>query len=279
VGQDWRGRRAVVTGAASGIGRAFAQILADRGAELVLCDVNDDALAEVADGLRRRGAPVHTAQVDVSDAAAFAVFAEQTFAAGPVHLLVNNAGVAVAGRMVDTSPADWRWVVDVNLLGVVHGCHAFLPGLLVQRDKAAIVNVSSASAFGGVPAMGAYAATKAAVLSLSETLRAELDPASVSVHCVCPGFVPTNLLPDARVAARSPEAARLMAESTLFQERGRRPEQVVEATLTAVAKGRFLVTLFAEGHAARWGRALPQWARNLVLRDVSRRMGRLTDGD
>lgn len=269
----------MVTGAASGIGRAFARTLAARGADLVLCDVDEGGLEVVAAELRGRGAAVETDIVDVADADAVAAFADRTLSGGPVHLLVNNAGVAVAGRIVDTKPADWRWVVDVNLLGVVHGCHAFLPALVEQSSPAAVVNVSSASAFGGVPAMGAYAATKAAVLSLSETLRAEMDPSSVSVHCVCPGFVPTDLIQRARVAAESPEAARAMAETSLFQERGRRPEQVAEASLAAVERGRFLVSLYAEGHAARWSRALPQWARNVLLRDLSRRMGRLTGAD
>ena len=166
---QWSGQRWVITGGASGLGLALAGALAKRGARLVLADLRDQALDAAAAALEAGGAEVQTRQLDVSDPDAFAVFAREVEDAGPVHGVVNNAGVAVGGALADTPPADWSWVVNVNLLGVAYGCHAFTPAL--RRDGGGVlVNIASASAFGGVPGLGAYAATKAAVLSLSETL-------------------------------------------------------------------------------------------------------------
>lgn len=265
------GRKAVVIGAASGIGRAHALALAGLGMEIVAVDLNAEALESVALEIKARGVAVRTRTVDVSDAAAVQDLARDVDAEGPVSVLVNSAGVAVAGDFMETPEEDWAWVVGVNLLGVVHGCRAFGPSLIRAPGRSHLVNIASASAFGGVPGLSAYSTTKAAVLSLSESLEAELDPASVAVHCVCPGFVRTGLLDRARFGGYDDEEARDAAKKALFQE-GRTPEDVAVQTLRAMRGRRFLVPVFSEGHVAAWARHLPQGLLGSLRRSVSRRL-------
>ncbi|MFK7927794.1 MAG: SDR family NAD(P)-dependent oxidoreductase [Myxococcota bacterium] len=265
----WAGKRVVITGGASGLGFAIAKAVAGKGASLVLTDVRADALSAAAGQLEATGAQVQTAVVDVSDSEAVAAFAAQAADDGPVDMVVNNAGVAVGGVLADTPPKDWDWVVSVNLLGVAYGSHAFIPAL--RRDGGGVlVNIASASAFGGVPGLGAYEATKAAVLSLSETLEAELRADHIQVHCVCPGFVPTGLMDEARFSSDVPDV-RDKARRALFPE-GRHPDQVAAALLKAIDRKRFLVTVYPEGHAGRWFRGAPEWIRGDLRQRILRKI-------
>lgn len=273
---DMHGRRVVVTGAASGLGRAFATAFGEQGASLALCDLDLERLDAVAMDLRTRGCTVQTWRVDVADPDDMARFAREVGEGGPVHMVVNNAGVAVGGLMADTPPAAWRKVVDVNLLGVVHGCHAFLP-LLEQADgRRAFINVASASAFAGVPGLGAYAATKAAVLSLSQTLLAELDGHGIQVHCVCPGFVRTGLLGQTDMFLPDAEQARDFLWEKVFRPE-RTTDQVAKATLKAVHSNRFLVPVFSEGHVGNLLRRMPEGVGALLRRQMMGRIAALTN--
>jgi short-subunit dehydrogenase len=276
VAHEMAGWRAVVTGAGSGIGRAFALELAARGVDLVLCDVAVDRLEPVALACRAAGVRVEPVALDVRDFAAFDALAERLCAEGPVQLLINNAGVATAGRILDTPIDDWRWVVDVNLFGVVHGCKAFIPRMVTAGARAHVINLASASAFLGSPGIGAYSVTKHGVLALSQVLDAELQGSPVRVHVLCPGFVRTRILDDARVAAPDPEGSRARA-TRLFVD-GRAPEHVARAALRAVATGRFLVPVFAEAHALHLARALPEWAHRAARWGLARRMARIGGG-
>jgi len=274
---DLHGSKAVVTGAGSGIGRALARALADAGCDLALCDIDIDALEQVAVDLRTRGRQVHTAAVDVSDPQAMADFAEQVARDRPANVVVNNAGVGVGGRLSDTPPQAWRKVVDVNLLGVAHGCHAFIPHLRQVQGPRVLVNIASASAFGGVPGLGAYAATKAAVLSLSETLHTELEDEGISVHCVCPGFVRTGLLGSTDMYVDDASKARERLWSTVFRP-DRSPDHVAQATLRAVRRGRFLVPVYGEGHGGALLRRLPDVFRTALRRRIRKHMDQMARG-
>jgi len=188
---------AVVTGAGSGLGAAFCELLAGRGARVVASDVDADAAAATA---ARCGAHVHAVRCDVArlgDVEELAAVSERLL--GGVDLVINNAGVAVVGQVGQVPIEDWRWCVDVNLWGVVHGCHVFVPRLRAQGGGH-IINVASAAGLLSPPHMAPYNATKAAVIALSETLAVELAGTGVGVSVLCPTFFRSNLVRSSRTA-------------------------------------------------------------------------------
>jgi len=196
--KNLKDRVAVVTGAASGIGRATAVALAREGCDLAICDVNEAGLAETATEIQALGRRVCTHRVDVSDKARMQRYAEEVFTEyGHVHVLVNNAGVTVAAPFEEHSLEDWEWIVGINFWGVVYGCKFFLP-YLKQADEAHIVNLSSIFGIVGVPTQASYCATKFAVRGLSEALWAELKQHNIGVTSVHPGGVRTNIAKSAR---------------------------------------------------------------------------------
>ena len=192
--QDFHGKTAVITGGASGIGLAMARALAAAGARVALADVNADDLARAADELARTQAKVSTHAVDVTDRAAMAETAAQVERdLGAVHILCNNAGLGGGGPMESTTPAEWDTVLSVNLGGVFNGIHAFVPAMVAHGLGGHVVNTASMSGLLPSAAMGAYTASKFAVVGLSECLRMDLEPYGIGVSVLCPGFVRTNL--------------------------------------------------------------------------------------
>lgn len=195
--------RAAVTGAGSGFGRAISLALAERGARLVLSDIDEEGLAETMEQAKRRGAEVRTLRVDVRDpeqVEALAALADEAF--GGTDILVNNAGVAVSGAIGDVPIDDWRWQIDINLYGVIHGCHAFVPRMK-RAGRGWVLNVASSAGLLSAPMMGPYNVTKAGVIALSETLFGELAGTGVSVTALCPTFFRTNIHKSARSSSRS----------------------------------------------------------------------------
>jgi NAD(P)-dependent dehydrogenase (short-subunit alcohol dehydrogenase family) len=254
---------AVVTGAASGIGRATALALGARGLTVICADVDEERAAQV-------GVPY---RVDVSDAAAmerFAAWVREEHGAPAV--LVNNAGIGIGGSFFDHTVADWRRIVDVNLMGVVHGCLFFGPQLL-ERGRGHIVNVASAAAYTPARTLPAYGATKAGVLMLSESLRAELSGTGVGVSAVCPGFIATGIYRAARYAGVDP------AEGTRRGELAERlagrwapgPEAVARAIVRAIERDRPLVPVTA----GAWG----AYALSRLSPAALRRLARLGGDD
>jgi NAD(P)-dependent dehydrogenase (short-subunit alcohol dehydrogenase family) len=199
---------AVITGAASGFGQAFAQRAAALRMKLVLADVNAEALAQTVDTLRAAGADAIGVPTDVSDAAQVEALAQAALDAfGKVHLLFNNAGVGSGGFLWESSANDWAWVFGVNVMGVAHGVRAFAPLMLAQNEPAHIVNTASVAGLLSPPAMGVYNASKHAVVSLTETLYHDLQlaqagrDANTRVGCslLCPAFAPTGIADAERV--------------------------------------------------------------------------------
>ena len=188
------GKIAVITGAGSGIGRGMARAFAGAGMPVVVTDIERDAAEAVAHEVNGTPAQLDVARPDDVRALADRVYRDH----GAVHLLCNNAGVAIAGRLSEMTPDDWRWMVSVNIEGVANGLSAFLPRMIGQEGEAHIVNTGSIAGLVSLPERGIYAATKYAVVAISETLRTELAPHDIGVTVVCPGSVRTRILAASR---------------------------------------------------------------------------------
>ena len=248
------GRVAVVTGAASGIGRALAQAFADGGSTVVLGDIDGAEAERVAVGIRDGGGRAEALSVDVSDSTSVDELATQTMArCGRVDVLCNNAGVSTFNLIQDQTLDDWRWVFDVNLWGVVHGVQSFLPIFRRQGTPAHIVNTASiAGLLSGVAFIGPYAATKVAVVSISETLSQEFGLAElpIGVSVLCPSSVDTRVMesersrPEGRGAEHrqeSAEAVRLAIRHSFTGPTGLTPVQVAQRVLEAIRNGEFWI--------------------------------------
>ncbi|ACC70227.1 SDR family oxidoreductase [Paraburkholderia phymatum] len=250
---EFDGKVAVITGAGSGFGRAFAEKGASLGMKLVLADVDEGALARTVDTLRAAGAEVIGVRTDVSNGAQVQALADAALEAfGKVHLLFNNAGVGAGGFLWESSANDWAWVFGVNVMGVAHGVRVFAPIMLGQNEAAHIVNTASVAGLLSPPSMGIYNASKHAVVSLTETLYHDLRNAGGEVGCslLCPAFVPTGIADAERVR---PEALRNEAQPTRSQLAADRQLQravrsgklgatdVATLTFEAIAERRFYI--------------------------------------
>lgn len=193
--------RAVVTGAGSGIGRALALELANRGGRVVCADLNEPTAEQTATLIRDQGGEALAVRCDVSLLAEVEALAERAadwFGEEP-DLVINNAGVGAGGKRIgEISMDDWHWVMGVNMWGVVHGCHVFAPRLRGLK-RAGIINVCSTASFAAAPSMGPYNVSKAAVLALSETLAAECAGSGLRVTALCPTVVKTNIFTSGRI--------------------------------------------------------------------------------
>ncbi|MER6616852.1 SDR family oxidoreductase [Streptomyces xantholiticus] len=249
------GRLVLVTGAASGIGRATALAFAEAGARVVAVDRDAQGAARTAEAARHAGASAAWAEVvDVSDEQAMEKLAEKVTAEyGTVDVLVNNAGIGLSGPFLDTASDDWKQVLDVNLWGVIHGCRIF-GGRMAERGQGGhIVNVASAAAYLPTRSLPAYSTSKAAVLMLSECLRAELAGREIGVTAICPGIVNTNITATARFAGvdEMEEKRRQKRSARLYGLRNYPPEKVAEAILRAVARNQAVVPVTPEARGAR----------------------------
>lgn len=255
--RDLRGKTALVTGAGSGIGRATALAIARRGANLFLCDIDEEGLAETQRSARELGRDVLARRVDVASAEAMRGFADEIHQRVPaVDLLVNNAGVALGAEFVDTSLEDWERLLGVNLRGVIHGCHFFVPPMLRSGRGGHVVNIASAAGFTATETLTAYCTTKFGVVGLSECLHAELARHGIGVTCICPGFIDTPILSHAplRGALDTPAARSRMAEA--LRARGYGPERVAENLLRAVGRNRLIAPITPEAWVLYFGKRL-----------------------
>jgi NAD(P)-dependent dehydrogenase (short-subunit alcohol dehydrogenase family) len=205
--------RAVVTGAGSGIGAAFAVELAKRGSRVVCSDIDEVAAKRTVSAITDHGGEAIAIACDVtqlSDVQELAAQAQSWFGAAPT-LVINNAGVGCGGAPIGELPIeDWQWVLSINLWGPIHGCHVFAPILRSAEPSnvpRGIINVASAAAFGAAPSMAAYNVSKAGALSLSETLAAELSRYGIKVTVLCPTFVKTNILESGRISRETNQFA------------------------------------------------------------------------
>jgi NAD(P)-dependent dehydrogenase (short-subunit alcohol dehydrogenase family) len=247
--RDFSGKVAVITGAADGIGRALAGAFAAAGARLVLADVDGPRVEAVGRELARLGTQVLTAPSDVSKQDQVLALRDAARARfGTVHVLCNNAGVGGGGPIRNQSLDDWKWIVDVNLWGVIYGIHSFLPILLANDDGGHVVNTASLAGLAVAPGLGPYCVTKFGVVALSETLDAELEAegSAVGVSVLCPGFVRTNIFTSGRnrparlgkqAKTPRPTADAQAAIEPLFIE----PAQVADDVVDAIVHDKFWI--------------------------------------
>jgi NAD(P)-dependent dehydrogenase (short-subunit alcohol dehydrogenase family) len=259
--------RCVITGAGGGFGRALSLELAARGAHLILSDVDTKGAEETARLATEAGAnSVRATRCDVTKLEEIRAVAASC--QGPLDLVGNNAGVSSAGRVGDLSIEDWRWTLEVDLFGVIHGCHVFVP-LLRSQGHGHLLNVASAAGLFSAPLMGAYNVAKAGVIALSETLNAELVDSGVGVTVLCPTFFKTNIANSGRFAD---EKTRDMARR--FVDKGKTAEDVARAALASVDRGQLYALPMAD---ARWlwrlKRAAPSTFSSLAGR-IGRRAAR-----
>ena len=247
-----RDRVAVVTGAASGIGLAMVERFAAEGMKIVMADVETAALDAAATTVRPKAPAVLTVSVDVSRAEDVERLARETYAAfGAVHVVCNNAGVAVIGAVHEHSLADWQWVIGVNLWGVIHGVRAFVPRMLAGGDEGHIVNTASIAGLSTAPFMSVYDVTKHGVVALSESMFKEFEAtgAPIGVSVVCPGLINTNIMRSAR--NRPSELADEGKSGPMAQQfgqglgerltRGYPPSEVADQVLRGIREKRFYV--------------------------------------
>lgn len=241
-----RETRAVVTGAGSGLGRALARAIAARGGTVVVSDVRLAAADETATLIAGAGGTAHVVACDVTKADQVArLAAEAERLAGAVDFLVNNAGIGAGGQIGTVGLDVWERTVAVNLWGVVHGCHYFVPAMRARR-RGHVLNVASAAAFGSAPGMGPYNVTKSAVVALSETLLAEVAGDGVGVTALCPSFFRTNIMVDA--VGELSEEQRRFVEAEMARSK-HDADGIAALALAAVEAGK----LFAVPHSdVRW---------------------------
>jgi NAD(P)-dependent dehydrogenase (short-subunit alcohol dehydrogenase family) len=248
--------RAVITGAGSGLGRALALDLAERGASLVVSDIDSSSADETAALVRKQGTRAEVIPCDVTKRdAVFGLIEETERRLGGIDFLANNAGVAVGGPFDEISIEDWRWAVDINLWGVIYGCQAAVPKMKAQ-GHGYILNVASAAGLLSPPAMSAYNVTKAGVVSLSETLYAEYKGAGIRVTALCPTFFRTNIVSSGRGATTKKDDAQIIR----WMERSKvQAPEVAKAAIDAVRDGKLYVQPMRDGRMAwRLKRTHPQ---------------------
>ncbi|MFF1626288.1 SDR family oxidoreductase [Streptomyces sp. NPDC058272] len=263
------GQLVLVTGAGSGIGRATAFAFAEAGARVIAVDRDAESAARTAEMSRLIGSPEAWAEtVDVSDEQAMEKLAEKVAGEyGVVDVLVNNAGIGLSGSFFDTSAEDWKKVLDVNLWGVIHGCRLFGKQMAERGQGGHIVNTASAAAYQPSKALPAYSTSKAAVLMLSECLRAELAGQGIGVSAICPGFVNTNITSTARFAGvdAGEEKRRQKKSARLYGLRNYPPEKVADAILRAVVRNQAVVPVTPEARGAHlMSRFMPKALRAIA---------------
>jgi NAD(P)-dependent dehydrogenase (short-subunit alcohol dehydrogenase family) len=253
--KELNGKVAAVTGAASGLGRSMALAFAAEGMDLALADVDEVNLSSVQDEVLAKGVRAITIKVDVSNAQQLEVFRDQTLTRlGGVHVVCNNAGVSPLGAVWENTPADWQWILGVNLWGVIHGVRAFTPHLMKQ-DEGHIVNTASVAGLISPPGSGAYNVTKHGVVALSESLYHDLRErnSKVGVSVLCPAYVPTGIVDSERNRPKDlPTSTK--SEATLAREAMLRKavaagkvsaDQVAQAVIAAIRDERFYILTHA----------------------------------
>lgn len=262
---------AVVTGAGSGIGRATAQALAAAGAHVAATDIDLERARETVQSIEALGGRAYACTMDVADAHSVAAAAARMREEwGSPRILVNNAGVGVGGHFLDTSYTSWQKVLAVNLLGTIHCCRTFLPGMVSSGAPGHVVNVASMLGYFGARGVSAYCASKFGVLGFSESLRAEMVDHGIGVSTICPGIIRTDIIRASILESATEDVEQRRRDiDSLYERRDYPPERVAAAILSAIRRNRAVVPVTPEAwityYAKRW---LPGLLGRLARRDL-----------
>lgn len=280
--QNLSGKTVLVTGAASGIGKQTTLEFARRGANVAICDANEEGLKQAEAECRSLGRDVVARRVDVANREEMRAFAELVHSrVEAVDILMNNAGVGLGAGFLDTSLEDWDWIVGINLLGVVYGCHFFIPPMVRRGQGGYVVNVSSAAGFMATEPLSAYSTTKFAVFGLSEALRDELLPQRIGVTTVCPGIINTAITQTSLLRGPHATAAARQRMVAMYQRRNYGPERVAQNILRAIQRNRavapvtpeawslYFLKRLAPGLVARFNRMMADRIRRELESGVS----------
>ena len=253
--KNWK-RSIAITGAGSGFGAALARHYAEMGWKVAITDIDEARALKTLSTLKRFGDGHFSMMLDVTSAEHWrqlqTTIGDQW---GGLEVLVNNAGVAASGNIEDTSMEDWKWILDIDLMGVVRGCHQFA-GMMKRQQSGHIVNISSFAALAGLPSITAYGVAKAGVVALSEALRAEMYPHGVGVTVACPAFVKTGLLDSFRSPHADKHRDTLDKVGTWMETSGVSADQVAEDIAKAVVDNKFLLLTHGQ---TRWAWRMKRW--------------------
>jgi NAD(P)-dependent dehydrogenase (short-subunit alcohol dehydrogenase family) len=275
--KDLRGKRCLITGAASGIGRATAIAAAKRGAEVHLTDLQAEALEGVVEEIRRAGGTVgYSKATDLTDRDAVVAMADEIHAAhGSMDVVMNVAGIAVWGTIQDLSHEQWQKTIDINLLGPISVLECFVPPMIEAGRGGHIVNVSSAAGLFGLAWHGPYSATKFGLRGVSEVLRFDLRRYGIGVSLVCPGGVRTPLVGTVEIAGVDRDDPAFAPEIARFERHAVSPEHAAEKILVGVERGRYLVFTSNDIRVVHWLQRYFPPAYVLAMRAVSARFERV----
>lgn len=277
---ELRGRRCLITGAASGIGRATARAAAARGARLLLTDVNADGLAAVAEEVRAAGGEVvFAAPADIADHDAVVALAEAAHAAagGALDVVMNVAGISTWGPIERLEHHHWRRQVEVNLMGPISVLEQFVPPMIAAGRGGQVVNVASAAGLFGLPWHAAYSASKFGLRGVSEVLRFDLRRHRIGVTLVCPGGVRTPLVQSVRIVGVDREAPSMRAMVARFERHAVSPEHVADCILDGVVRNRFLVFTSRDIRWGFWIQRKWAWPYELAMRALNRQLVRVAE--
>lgn len=267
------GRVVVVTGAANGIGREMARAFAKRGARLALADIDEGGLLALRNELEQMGCETLTGVVDVSVAAEVGAFCDDVYREmGRADVLCNNAGVALGGDFEIMTLDDMRWLLGVNLMGVVHGCHFFYPRM-VEQGGGHIVNTASAAGLVPFAGLALYSCSKHGVVGLSETLRAEAASRGIGVTVICPGVIATDIVQRSRIRSgserKTPEDLAAILDRML-KSRGYTPDRVAAAAVRAVERDLGVARVTPETYLLDWLHRLSRGAFGFIMATAAR---------
>ncbi len=245
--RKFKQKRAFVTGAAMGLGKSFCKHLAKDGWTIGMSDISIEKLEAAAEEIRTLGGNPILFSLDVADRERFREVSEQFVGQlGGIDLLVNNAGVGDGGSFHEYSLENWDWMLGINQMGVIHGCHFFVPTFMEQKSGH-IINIASAAGYANAPRMSPYNVSKAAVISLSESLYYELTPLGIKISLVMPTFIRTDIMQSARGSSDAIKAGRKLLDKTTLQ-----PDDAVMEMLVKAGKGKFEIALPFQSRMSYW---------------------------
>ncbi|MCM6777218.1 SDR family oxidoreductase [Nocardia sp. CDC159] len=262
------GKKTLITGAASGIGRATAIAAARAGAEVVLTDIDAEGLADTVEAIGREGGKVLVSRaLDISDYEAVRAFAQEVHDRhGSLDVVMNVAGVSAWGTVENLEHRHWRRLIDVNLMGPIHVIETFVPPMVRAGRGGALVNVSSAAGLLAFPWHAPYSASKFGLRGVSEVLRFDLERHGITVHLVVPGAVNTGLVQTVEIAGVDREDPRIQRYTKLFQKHAASPERVAQQILRGIERNRFLVHTSFEVRFGYWWARKFAWPYEFVMR-------------